>query len=135
VLYAGHKNVFASRGPMYSVTLSGTHFMGLFICRATFTQLCTVDVLSVATVAPVWFIQFCYSVPFCYAAKVTELDHQIVYYERELKVQANDIINLQKMLNTSRHEYRNLENQLESMEHDLAQHRVFVCLILNRINT
>ena len=91
-------------------------------------------IISISTIAAACCIAFCYSVPFCYAAKVSELDRQIAYYERELKVQANDILNLQKLLNTSRHEYANLENQLESMEHDLAQHRVFTYLILSCTN-
>ena len=56
------------------------------------------------------------------------------YYEREVKVQANDLLNLQKLLNTSRRKYANLENHVESMEHDLAQHRVFTYLILSRTN-
>jgi len=61
---------------------------------------------------------------FCNAAQIAQLKQQTATSEEELKARANDILHLQKLLNTSRHEYSILENQLKVVQQNLAQQQV-----------
>ena len=61
---------------------------------------------------------------FCCAAKVVELEQHNANAEDELRERTNDVHTLQNLLNASRHEYNNLDEQLKVAQHDLAQQRV-----------